>query len=229
MNKRVGLFSGRNLFTLVFLWLQIFLMAKPGLAANYRDVSSSLNSAFSGSQLLSPKNVIGTVLTIFFFILVFLFFRFSLVKKEKQASQKGRVRIRTRPLSGGQQKRNWFRLRTNAEFRWIAAGKASRAKEDQYDRDSLIDLSGGGLCFKTVKKLNPGEEIKILLDMGGDKKLYLTGRVLRTQEIIPGEEFFKVSTQFVNLSGSERDRVVSFIMKHQLGAAREKKEDKPPQ
>jgi len=65
--------------------------------------------------------------------------------------------------------------------------------------------------------------------MGGDKKLYLTGRVLRTQEIIPGEEFFKVSTQFVNLSGSERDRVVSFIMKHQLGAAREKKEDKPPQ
>ncbi len=212
-----------KLLTAMFVLLQMTVYVLPCQAeSTWSQISRGFNEAFSGSQAL--KNVIGFLFTILAFGLIILAFRAYLMKKEKEI-HRHRFGVILRPLSS-QQKRNWFRLRINAEIQWIPAAEAWKTKEGHYKKDRLVDISGGGLCFTTAEKLNPGDEIKFLLDVGGDKPLSLTGRVLRIHDE-PGENktMSKVAVQFENILNGVRDRIVCLIMKRQRDAIQEKKRD----
>lgn len=224
MKRKVDFFKKLKLSIPVFLFLQMFIFVLPGQAeVTYYDVSRSINDAFSGKQIFSSKNIIGTVMTILFFVLVVLIFRLSWLIKEKELSQKRQSRIKLRPL-GQQRKRKWYRLRTNMEFKWMFAVEASKSKEKQYKNDCLVDISGGGLSFRTAEKLNPGDKIKLLLDLGGGKTLSTQGRVLRIEkEVEQNNAMYKISIQFEDLLNRERDRLVSFIMKRQRHSIQSKK------
>ncbi|MCL6610157.1 MAG: PilZ domain-containing protein [Peptococcaceae bacterium] len=195
------------------LSLQLFAFARPCLAGTtFHDVSRSITDAFSGRHLFSVKNIAGFALTVLFFVLVFQVFRLSWLKKEKESSRRGRVKLR--PLDP-QRKRKWYRLRTDLEFKWIPAGDAGK-RPGQYKTDRLEDISGGGLCFKTGKKLNPGDEIRLVLDLEGGRNLAIPGRVLRVEEETgQADPIYKVAVEFENLPGIERERVVSYITKIQ--------------
>lgn len=206
-----------RVFLTVFLLLQMFIFVAWGRAeVTFDDISRSLNDSLSGNQLFSMKNIISTILTILFFALAALVFRLAWLRSERQLSQKRRKRISLRPVNR-QQRRNWYRLRINSEFKWIIAGEAVKARENQYKTDRLIDISGGGLCFGTAEKLYPGDEIKMLLDTGRDEPMNLSGRVLRVgKEARPDNtEYYKVSVEFGHLLIGKRDKIISYIMKRQ--------------
>lgn len=200
----------------VFLLLITLILALPARAeVTYYDVSRSISDSLSGSRV----SVAGIFLTVLFFALVFLIFRQSWLRKEKELDRKRRTRITLQP-KGQPHKRSWFRLKTSAEFKWVLADEAPRKKEEQYNMDRLIDISGGGVSFITGQNLNPGDEIKFLLDTGKDKPMLVNGRVLRTdQESEQNSTLYKVSAQFGNLTNGERDRIVSFIMRRQRDSA----------
>lgn len=204
----------------VFLLLMNLILTLPARAeVTYHDVSRSISDSFSGSRV----NVAGILLTILFFALVFLIFRLLWLRKEKELGQKRITRVTLRP-KGQPHKRSWFRLKTSAEFKWVLAEEAPRKNEEQYNMDRLVDISGGGVSFITGQKLNPGDEIKFILDTGKGKPMLISGRVLRSdQESEQNSATYKVSAQFGNLTNGERDRIVSFIMRRQRDITTQKK------
>lgn len=208
--KNPGIFKWGLLKAAIILPL-MFIFALPGQAElTYRDVSRSLNESMSGNI----KNVITFALTILAIVAATLVFRLLRPGRAEDAGPKRR-KIALRPL-GQQQKRSWFRLKTSAEFKWAYARDDLKVNETQYKRDRLVDISGGGLCFRTAEKLNTGDNIRIFLDAGEDKPLSLNGQVLRVQEDAAGDSVVcKVSVQFRHLPGGQRDRIVSLIMKRQ--------------
>lgn len=214
----------RKIGFIFFLLLQMLIFVLPCQAeVTWHDVSRSMNSSFSGDQVFSMKNAIA-LLVILVFILVAVIFHLFWPRKEKE--KKDYNQISWRPLNQ-QQKRKWFRLLTSAEFEWIPADNASIVKKNQYKKDRLVDISGGGLCFTTAEKLNSGDQIILLLDTGGGKNLTLNGEVLRVGEEIGQEKAInKVSVKFGNLLSGERDRIVALIMNRQRDTI-QKKEDIP--
>lgn len=223
MKAKTGLLSRRKLFAAVFLLMQTLVFVLPCQAeVTWHDFSRSLNSAFSGGQLFETKNVLGFFLTALFIMMVVLVFRRS-SKKEKEIFRKPPGWTPVRPQGLGQ-KRYWFRMGTSAEFEWIFAGEALRAGKDKYNKDRLVDISGGGICFATTAKLNPGDEIKFFIDIGRDRPMPLNGKVVRVEE---GDEsgMHKVAVQFINILSGERDRIVSWIMRGQRAAIHKKRQD----
>jgi hypothetical protein len=203
----------------------VFVLPGYSKPVEVNKFSSSFNEAFSGSQLLSMRNIVGFAL-ILVFILAFVIFYILWSKKEKEIHQKS-YKVSWRPLKQGQ-KRNWFRLSTSTEIEWMPAGEAaSKAREIKYRRDRLVDISGGGLSFTTAETLNPGDEIKFLLDTGEDKPLTINGRVIRIFEEEAGQDgpVRRAAVQFADLLGGERDRVVSYIIKLQRDAIQKRKEE----
>lgn len=218
-----GIFSKGNLSTAVLLSLQLFILAPSAQAeVTYHDVAGSITKAFSGDQLFTAKNLILSIITILFFALVFLVFYLSWLKKRKESSQSG-GRIGLMP-SDRHQRRNWYRLKTNMEFKWVAADETANHKDTGYKKDRLVDISGGGLCFKTTEKLKPGDWIKFIVNVGEGHILSADGRVLRSDKI-PNQDIdtYRVSVEFGQIPSRERDKLISFIMKRQHSAIKGKR------
>ncbi len=208
---------------LVFLLLQMLVFALPCQAeVTWYDVSRSFNSSFSGEQVFSLRGVIIFLAIIFLILAVLIVNRLWLGKgKEPKRDQN---QISWRPL-GQQQKRQWFRLRTDAEFEWIPAERDFTVKKSHYKKDRLVDISGGGLCFTTAEKLDSNDELIFLLDTGGEKALTLKGQVVRIEEIDQDSAINKVSVQFGKLLSGDRDRIVSYVMNSQRAGINDKKKE----
>lgn len=224
MKRKGDFFKKQGLIIAASLLVQMSVYVLPCQAETaWHDFSRSLNSALTDNKLLDLENVLGFVLTALLFYLVFLFISRAESKKVKSAYQNRRSLTAVRP-QGRSQNRYWFRMQTSAEFDWILADEALRAGKKKYNRDRLADISGGGLCFKTAVKLNPGDKIRFLIDVGRDKPMALNGKVVRTVE---GNDsgMHKVAVQFINILSGERDRIASWIMRGQRAAINKKRQD----
>ncbi|MCL5056452.1 MAG: PilZ domain-containing protein [Actinobacteria bacterium] len=214
--EREGIGPERYVTIMAALLLQMIFFALPVQAeTNWNEVSKSINNSLSGNDVFSMKNILALFLTILIFFLVYQIFKMSWKREEKRSYERRRSRISLRPLAP-QQKRYWFRLKTDSEFEWATAEEASKARKINYKKDRLVDLSGGGLCFITLEQLNAGDDIKLLLDIGRGKPLSLDGHVVRVDEITRQDNTMqKVSVQFGEIVEGERDRIVSLIMNRQ--------------
>ncbi|MDD3363912.1 MAG: PilZ domain-containing protein [Syntrophomonas sp.] len=193
----------------------------------YNELSQGLNNNLGNDQLFSTSGLSILILFILIIIGTVLVFRWYGAREEEAQRNsyklyKERQKQVARSLPGQQHNRKWFRLRTNAEFQWILSAQAEKAKEKDYKKDRLVDISGDGLCFITAEALNTDDEILIFLDTGEGKNLSLTGRAVRvveetSQDII----MYNVSVKFGNVLAGERDRVVAWILKRQRAAIRE--------
>ena len=232
MRKNRAYFTRKNIFTLFFLLLQIFVPVFPVQAdvTNWNEFSSSLNQSFSGQHVLSQKNISALIISILVIALLSVVFYLYLQKeKKRQALSKQRyqeIRKARIARSSEQQKRRWFRLKTRAEFKWIPAPLGSEIDEKEYQTDRLLDISGGGLSFSTADIIEPGDEIAILLDVRGKNALSLKAEVVRIVKADnPEEELSTVSVQFTNLSNRDEDRLVSWIIERQRNTIQEEEQE----
>ncbi|MEN6327471.1 MAG: PilZ domain-containing protein [Syntrophomonas sp.] len=202
-------------FTMTLLGLLFtFVLTSPGQAANRNDALFDLKDTFN-SPIADKVSGLTLVLIVITCIAIVMIFRYNFSRDEKvQRAAREMYREKQRSQSAGQ-KRNWFRLKTDAEFKWIAAHLADSARESQYNIDQLIDISGGGLSFSTFELLNPADEINMILPTGGSNPLSIDGRVIRA---VPSDDSFHVSIQYIGLLDGQRDKLVAWIQKNQRNA-----------
>ena len=212
------------------LWsLQTLIFVLPAQAANRNDFLFNLKDTFN-SPASQKFSVNGVVVTLACAVLLGLFFYYYSTEKNVQRTSRNlnREKIRqqitsSKQIGSSQHERNWFRLKTKAEFRWIPADQAARVRTNKYKSDHLIDISGGGMCFSTAEKLKSGDRIKILLSTGAGEPLFLDGEVGRVGE---DNAIYKVSVEFVGIRDGHRDRIVTWILNRQRLAIQGEKPEK---
>ncbi len=193
----------------------------------YNELSQGLNNNLGNTQLFSMSGLTVLILSILVSIGALLIFRwYGAREEEAQRNSYKLYKERQKQVAtsspGQQHNRKWFRLRTKAEFQWILSTQAEKAKEKDYKKDHLVDISGDGLCFTTAEVLNTDDEILFFLDTGEGKNLSLTGRAVRIVEEPSADIImYNVSVKFGNLLAGERDRVVAWILKRQRAAIHE--------
>ncbi|MFZ5597747.1 MAG: flagellar brake protein [Bacillota bacterium] len=187
------------------------------MSLTWSDFSQSLNNALGSDW----GNVVEFFLAMVVLIILILIVGVFMSRKEKEISRR-QNRIAWRPLDN-QQRRNWFRVKTNKVFEWIPFSEVVKATKFKYRKDCLIDISGGGLCFSTTVKIVPGEEIMLLLDTGEGKPLIVSGQVLRVEADDVQDKMNKVAVKFGKMSSGDRDRIVAFTMQRQRDSIQEKK------
>lgn len=215
-------------------WLFIYSLgyAAPAYAApaEWTEFARALNNSMGGHQILTRNTFIVlammSVITIVLFIMNRIYWNNR--KEEIKAYEKRRLEHLEHPVklqaSASHQRRQWFRIKTNQFIQWIQSLRASAARENQYNRDQLVDISGGGLSFTTHSVLSPGDELNFQLDIGGKKPLNFKGTVIRVQDDgdVVQPTFF-VAIKFSELLSGERDRLVSWILKGQREELQETK------
>lgn len=207
-----------RVLTTVFLTLQTLIIVLPAQAANRNDFLFNLKDTFN-SPVTDKFSLSSVIMIIALAVLLGSFFYcYSTEKNVQRISRKlEKVKKRQQMLTSkqilsGKQKRNWFRLTTRAEFKWIPAEKASQVRSNRYKSDRLIDISGGGICFSTTEKLKSGDQIKLLLSTGTGEPLFLNGLVIR---VSADDDINKVSVEFVGIRDGQRDKIVAWILARQ--------------
>jgi Tfp pilus assembly protein PilZ len=110
-----------------------------------------------------------------------------------------------------EQKRAWLRLPVNQYFLF------ARDNDNDYEEAKAVNISGGGLLFTTRRKLEQNENLKIILNFAGDKKLALAGQVawIADNTTENSEMIYLVGVRFGDIKASERDGLISRILQKQ--------------
>lgn len=103
------------------------------------------------------------------------------------------------------QRRDYVRVSYIQEIKYV-----KDSEEADYRNALLINLSGGGVCFKTTDILNIGEIIDIRLTYSNEVAI-TKGKVVRGQI----DEFGKHSygVQFIDIDDITREKIIQFVFK----------------
>jgi len=184
-----------------------------------REVRESFNSPLS-SRISSGAVVFIAVAIIFLWLGMVL----DKVRTEKRQrlAQKAYQEKKLMRMSSSQQKRQWFRVKTNTEILWEPLGKSEIPEEGEFQKDRLVDASGGGLCFATAAQLSVDDKIRLLLPVSNKQSIFLTGQVVRVTE---KEEANLVAIKFLDIRESQRDKIIAALLDIQRGAIKAEKEE----
>ncbi|HEX2924707.1 MAG TPA: PilZ domain-containing protein [Ruminiclostridium sp.] len=192
-----------------FELITILVWTSTALAADRNDALFSLKDTLNSSDKNGASGLF--ILIILGVLIIWLVYYMSSREKKDQINTLNTHREKARSQTSSQ-KRNWFRFQTNAEFKWIPAEQAERVKEKNYHTSQMIDISGGGLSFKTTEPVRPGDELHIQLPIDGGKPFPVDALVIRVAEEEDGN---KISVEFLGLRDGHRDRIVSWIQRTQ--------------
>lgn len=211
----------------IFCLLQYFLFIVPAQAANRNDALLDLKDTFN-TPVSGRSSITTTIISILIcgiVIWVIYYYASQEKKTQRHSHEQHQEKIRLQ-RSSSQQKRNWYRLKTRGEFKWVPAELAPNVKENKYRHDQLIDVSGGGLCFSTAEPIANGDEIKLILSLGEKNPLVLNGKVIRAVE---DAGVHTVSIEYIGIRDGQRDRIISWILKNQRNIMQnQKSSDQPP-
>ena len=176
---------------------------------DYSDaVRDTLRSLVSGNQNNPIMNTAAAVLLLFIIILL-IWLMLRLVKTRKSNdSTRGH-------------KRDWLRLPVNQYFLY------ARGNDKNYEKAKAVNISGGGLLFTTDRKLEQNENLQIVLDFAGDKRMDLTGQVAWISENSAEnkERRYLVGVKFGDIKPRDRDGLISRILQKQRMVAVEHNRD----
>jgi c-di-GMP-binding flagellar brake protein YcgR len=108
------------------------------------------------------------------------------------------------------QRRNFVRISDNLplEYQLVSVNCLSDFKPG-----NLLNISGGGLCFRTKEKLEQDTRLYLLLKLP-DGQINTFARVLRVSAI-ENNIYYSVSVEFQNISENERDSIIRHIFNKQ--------------
>lgn len=206
--------------------LVLSILLNPGIAEaiNWSEFSGSVNKGFSNENIYDSNKILALLLSLMAVVIIIALFRWY-SDKEQREQQTSYKKYKERQKEAASKSlnqahnRKWFRLRTEAELRWIPAGQAGKVKESRYFVDNLVDISAEGLCFSSIEPVETGTEIRFLVDTGEGHVLPILGRVLRISQANSEEdEKRNIAVQFSYMPPGDNDRLVSWIMKRQRDA-----------
>ncbi len=81
----------------------------------------------------------------------------------------------------------------------------------------LVNLGGGGVLLRTEGKLQKNDLVAFDLPLTEAERLGdVLGKVVEVVPGKPGQEFIDVHVQFLNLKGSDKDKIMRVIQQHKL-------------
>lgn len=121
-------------------------------------------------------------------------------------------------LSNRRQKRKWVRVPVSLSMAYALNSGIPRETPD-FQNTRTLDLSAGGLSFLTHQDLRENDILNLILELEPDGATHLTGRVVWVSPLPADESQPRlVGVEFINMSGSETERLVQWIFKHQRDA-----------
>lgn len=113
--------------------------------------------------------------------------------------------------SGAKSRREWMRLPVNHYL--IYALQDSNV----YRKSRVINIGGGGLLFATNQELQPGDNLRIILELEYGMELDLTATVVRFTENTSGLANYKflAGVKFTDIRKDDQDSIVSMVLSKQ--------------
>ena len=118
------------------------------------------------------------------------------------------------------QRRNYYRLKV---MKTIKVRKVINLKEKQFEEHfnaSLIDISGGGICFSAAKEIDLHDLIEVNMELGS-KAVTLFAKVLRKDYRDENNQSrFVYGVTFEKITEIERNIIMRFIFEEQRKLAK---------
>lgn len=126
------------------------------------------------------------------------------------------------------QRREYYRLGCALEvgFRKLTAQEAAGLAQNRFraagnlplKTGTVADISGGGMRFLSDSGFEVGTLIccsYALPAKGGEKRYYLAGRILRSEEIEGKPGVFENRVQYINIDVDEREEIIKYIFEEE--------------
>jgi c-di-GMP-binding flagellar brake protein YcgR len=103
------------------------------------------------------------------------------------------------------QRREFYRLKTilNAEF--------IIAENNMINKAIVKDISGGGVCLITNKKLNINDHIKLRLFLKDQSIVRFDGKVVRRKDVNNSYNNVEFGIRFININHKKREEFIRYI------------------
>jgi c-di-GMP-binding flagellar brake protein YcgR len=110
------------------------------------------------------------------------------------------------------QRRRWVRIPISLPVKF----QLEHSTEAEIYEGQTIDISGGGIQYRSETALEPGTIIHLCLDLPRREPICCKARVLRFEEDseLKGQEA-RIVVEFVDISEGQRDRIMNFIFEKQ--------------
>jgi Tfp pilus assembly protein PilZ len=190
--------------TLLILFLQV-IMSTPAFCYSHENimdytdaVRETLRSLVSVNQNDPILNSAAAVLLLFIIILLIWFMLRSVKTRKSDDSMWGH-------------KRDWLRLPVNQYFLY------ARGNDKNYEKAKAVNISGGGLLFTTDIKLEQNENLQIVLNFAGYKRMDIAGQVAWISENSAEnkEKHYLVGVKFGDVKARDRDGLISRLLQKQ--------------
>lgn len=140
------------------------------------------------------------------------FYRFDTVVVERVAAPLPLLAVLKPAEIVEVQRRRWVRLPVNLPVKF----QLEHSIEAEIYEGRTIDISGGGMQYRSETALEPGTMIHLCLDLPHREPICCKAKVLRFEE---GSEFkgqeAKIVVEFFDISEGQRDRIMNYIFEKQ--------------
>ncbi|NTW04892.1 MAG: PilZ domain-containing protein [Peptococcaceae bacterium] len=205
-----------------------FSFVSPAYAVEFDSFKDSMNKAFN-DEISSPSNIINLFILLFFITVGVFVFRYVLKKEEERLAER---RFSGFKLEKSSAQRKFFRTPVKIDIVWSPIVEV-KGKEIRYCSE-VINISGGGLCFRTEAVLNPEDLININLEIGEDDPLVIPSKVIRAVKVPnqeaeetaeANEDIYEVAVNFNKMPRSQEDKVVKYVMGYERDRIKNNKLD----
>jgi hypothetical protein len=203
----------------------LFSFVSPAYAVEFDSFKDSMNKAFN-NDISSPGNIINLFILLLFIAVGVFVFRYILQKEEERLAER---RISGFKLEKSTAQRKFFRTPVKIDIVW--SQKVDVKGKDILHCSKVVNISGGGLCFRTEEVLKADDLININLEICEEESLVIPSRVIRAIKVTNhkdeelGGEFYEVAVNFNKLPRSQEDKVVKYVMGYERDRIKNNKLD----
>ncbi len=112
------------------------------------------------------------------------------------------------------ERRKYFRLKINVNLKWKKKDE-SKTESEEVNQGLTKDISGGGICLMTYKKLASGEKLDLEIALPTGRVIRSLGMVVWVSEIespeASGQKRHDAGIEFLDISATDREEIKNFV------------------
>ncbi len=115
------------------------------------------------------------------------------------------------------QRRQYYRFECSRQMDYrLHEGSDPGDTDVKYTNGVTRDLSGGGLCFVTVPKLEMGKLLECELFLDTAKSVKFVGRIVRVSKLPSEQKFdYEIGLLYEGIENRDREAIIKFIFEEQ--------------
>lgn len=115
------------------------------------------------------------------------------------------------PRKAGEDQREYFRVNALLPLSYGLEGEPERSP-----KLTQLNISGGGLCFETERRFNPGDCLDIMLVLPSTPPIRTKAKVVRVSPLTRKVSAQSVATGFTTITDKDRESLIRYITHVQI-------------